>query len=109
MVRGRLFEGARAADPGLLEAAHNLGDAVSSPRLDRVRKFGHAGPLYAMPSLETWGAALAGPFELENPFELFGVVEEISLLGEPAAEAPPVMTATRSRSLSLMSAPRWKR
>jgi len=60
------FEQARAADPTLGEAAYNLREQASSARVERARKFRLAGPLVAMPTLQMWSQALAGPLELWN-------------------------------------------
>ncbi|HEU5284166.1 MAG TPA: hypothetical protein VFU53_10155, partial [Burkholderiales bacterium] len=60
------FEAALGADPTLAEAAHNLGQEVSSPRVQRARELGVAAPLHAMPTPGMWAQALAGPVRLWN-------------------------------------------
>jgi len=57
-----LFEEALEKDAELAEAAFNLGRPASSSRIDRARKFGLEGPIYAMPSRDQWAQAMTGSF-----------------------------------------------
>ena len=70
------FEEAHSTDPGLAEAAYNLGESASSSRLERARKYGLEGPIYAMPTRGAWTEALTGPFELNALLDSVGTMQQ---------------------------------
>lgn len=87
-----LFAEARNGDPGLAEATYNLGEAVESPRLERLQRYGFEGAVFALPGPDTWSDVLAPPRWFGNPFQFFETMQSIS-------QASP---ATRPRTASLV-------
>jgi hypothetical protein len=79
-----LFEQARAAEPGLAEAAHNLGEPSASERLERRRRYGVEGLLVALPTSEIWTDSVRVPMKLGDWSQFFGVVYQLSALETPA-------------------------
>ncbi len=54
----RLWEAALAANPELVESAHNLGKVgISSRRVERAKRFRLSQPLLAMPTQQMWSEA----------------------------------------------------
>jgi len=83
-----LFQEARAAEPDLAEASHNLGEAASSARIERMTRYGLDGPFLALPTPEMWSDALAGRWGLGDLSDFFQPMSVIS-----SAPAPEVARA----------------
>ena len=78
----KLFQEATKADPALAEAAFNLGQPASSPRIERARKYGVASALVATPTRDDWTEAMAGPVDPRTMFtgwiQLFHMLPVVS-------------------------------
>ncbi len=86
----KLFAEALAADPGLAEAAYNLGEEVRSPRVERAQKYGLTGPLYAMPSGAMWDEALTSSWSFAESQIVFERIFERSF-PERVMGSPPTV------------------